>query len=331
MKVFVTGATGLIGANSALELLQAGHELRLLVRNEQAARNYFKQHGFEVNDFIVSDMLNKEAVKAGMQGCDAVLHCAAIVDLDPRNAEKTKQTNLQSIDAVIGSACELGIKKILYVSSVSIFYDFHETLLTEETPLVQVQDAYSLSKKLSEEKVRSLQAQGHPIITTYPSMVLGPNDPKLAESNSSIVRFVNQVMPITSSGTQPIDARDIAIAHRLLLESELDQDKTQERYIIGGNYNSWRQFADCIEQAAGTKLRRLSIPGFVFRGLGHLFDGLRKLIPISFPISKEAMRIVTQLPPASSDKLFAKTGISFRPTQETVNDTVKWMKESGRL
>ena len=44
MKVFVTGATGLIGANSALELLQAGHELRLLVRNEQAARNYFKQH-----------------------------------------------------------------------------------------------------------------------------------------------------------------------------------------------------------------------------------------------------------------------------------------------
>ncbi|NRA43247.1 MAG: SDR family NAD(P)-dependent oxidoreductase [Pseudomonadales bacterium] len=331
MKIFITGATGLIGANSALELLQAGHQVRLLVRNKTAAEQYFAQHGYQLDDFVVADMLDKAAVKQGMQGCDAVLHCAAIVDLDPRHAEKTIQTNLQSIEAVIGSACELGIKKILYVSSMSIFYDFKQSLLTEATPLVEVQDAYSRSKKLSEEKVRALQAEGQPIIITYPSMVLGPNDPKLAESNSSIIRFVTQVMPITSSGTQPIDARDVALAHRLLLESTLNANSCEERYILGGIYNSWPDFADAIETAAGQKLRRMAISGKLFRALGHIFDALRKLIPISFPISKEAMRIVTQLPPASSDKLINKTGISFRPTQQTIHDTVTWMRETGRL
>ena len=94
MKIFITGATGLIGANSALELLQAGHEVRLLVRNKTAAEQYFAQHGHQLDDFVVADMLDKAAVKQGMQGCDAVLHCAAIVDLDPRHAEKTIQTNL---------------------------------------------------------------------------------------------------------------------------------------------------------------------------------------------------------------------------------------------
>ncbi|MGH3578504.1 MAG: NAD-dependent epimerase/dehydratase family protein, partial [Mycobacterium sp.] len=42
MKVFCTGATGFVGAHTALALLEAGHEVRLLVRNEPAARSWFE-------------------------------------------------------------------------------------------------------------------------------------------------------------------------------------------------------------------------------------------------------------------------------------------------
>lgn len=331
MKVFITGATGLIGANSALELLSAGHKVRLLVRNKAAARDYFLNHGYDLDDFIVADMLDKDAVKAGMQGCDAVLHSAAIVDLDARNAANTQATNLQSIDAVIGSACELGIKKILYVSSMSVYYDFSRAELNEETPLANVQDAYSLSKKLCEIRIRDMQAQGQPIISTYPAAVFGPNDPKLAESNGAMVKFVNTVMPLTTSGYQFVDARDIAIAHRKLLERELNSDKTQERYILGGHYISWPTLADLIEQAAGHKLRRLYIPGSAFRFLGSAFDAVRKLMPIAFPITKEGMRIVTLLVPASSQRILSSIDMQFRPAEQTITDTFDWMRDNDRF
>ena len=331
MKIFVTGATGLIGAHTTLELLRGGHDVRLLVRNKQAAHDYFLQHGYDVSDFVVANMLEKDKVKAGMAGCDAIIHMAAIVDLNSKNAKITQSTNLQSIDAVIGSACELGIKKIIYVSSMSVFYDFHHTSLSEDTPLADVKDAYSLSKKLCEIRIRELQQQGQPIITTYPSAVFGPNDPKLAESNNAIIRMVKTVMPITTSGMQFVDARDVAIAHRLLLEGTLAEDKTRERYIVGGHFANWPQFADLLETGAGKKLRRVPVPGAIFRFLGWVYDALRQVMTIDFPISKEGMTIVTRLPPCESNKLIEKTGMHFRPAQQTLSETIAWMREANKI
>lgn len=331
MKIFITGATGLIGAHTALAFLQAGHEIRLLVRNKEIAKNYFLQQGYDLDDFIVTDMLDKEAVKAGMEGCDAVAHVAAIVDLNARHAEKTQSVNLASIDSVIGSACELGIKKILYVSSMSVYYDFTKSELHEGLPLADVKDAYSLSKKLCEERIREMQQAGHPIISTYPAGVFGPDDPKLSESNGAIVKFASSIMPITSSGMQFVDARDVGLAHLHLLEKEVTQNPTEERYIIGGHFVPWAELADQIERAMAKKINRIKVPGICFRVLGSFIDFSRRFIDINYPISREAMDIVTLLPKASSQKLFNATGMSFRDAEETVTDTIKWMKENSHI
>ena len=331
MKVFVTGATGLIGAHTALELLNAGHEVRLLVRNKQMAVDYFAEHGLDLTDIVVGDMLDKGTVKKGMQGCDAIAHIAGVVDLSAKNAETTKSTNLKGIDSVIGSACELGIEKILYVSSMSIFFDPGQKILNEESPLADVKEGYALSKKMCELRIRELQEQGKPIISTYPSGVFGPHDPKMAESNSAIVTFVNTIMPLTSSGMQFVDARDVALAHRLLLESDLSDDKTLERYVVGGYFKPWKLFADRIEEAAGTKLKRVVVPGQVFRALGWCYDALRHVMVIDFPISRESMTIVTQLPPAESHKLIEKTGMTFRPPLETLSETIQWMRDTNKI
>ena len=48
MKVFVTGATGMVGAHTTMELLRAGHSVRLLVRNRDKADKYFAALGGEV-------------------------------------------------------------------------------------------------------------------------------------------------------------------------------------------------------------------------------------------------------------------------------------------
>lgn len=331
MKVFLTGATGLVGAHTALELLRHGHQLRLLVRDEQAARRYFLAHGYEVDDFVVSDMLDSVAVRRGMAGCDAVVHAAAVVDLDTRKADITRSTNVQGLENVVAAACAMGIGKIIYVSSISAIFHPDLPLLDESVAVAEARDAYSRSKQLCEMKVREWQLQGRPVIITYPSGVFGPDDPKSAQSTEGLLTMLNDVMPITSSGIQFVDARDVAIAHRLLLEAELANDKTAERYLVAGHFMRWRDFADLLDRYLPYKLRRLRVPGVLLRLAGTLMDYLRYIVPIQFPLSHESAMIVSRFPPADSSRLLQKTGMQFRPAQETLHDTVSWLQKNGKI
>lgn len=332
MKVFVTGATGFVGAHTARALLDAGHEVRLLVRNRAAAEAYFAAHGYRVSDFVVRDMGDKAAVKKGMEGCDAVVHAAAVVDLNAKNAEQTLANNLQGIDSVIGSACELGIPKILYVSSMSTFFVPDASLvLDERSPLASANDPYSKSKQLCEVKVRALQEQGYPIVITYPSGVFGPDDPKMSQSNDAFIKFHNLIVPMTPSGIQYVDVRDVALAHVLLLERELAADRTQERYMLAGHFSPWAELADRLERASGIRIRRVPIPGPVFRFFGSLFDLLRYLFPISLPVSAESTRIVTQSPRYDSSHVQQVTGLRFRDPQQTFADSFAWACEGGYI
>src|ERR1700754_4355128 len=99
MKVFRTGATGFVGAHTALALLAAGHELRLLVRNERAACEWFSARGHHIDDFVTADIHDQTALRHAMAGCDAVFHAAAAVSLDPRKAQEMYSTNVSGAKA----------------------------------------------------------------------------------------------------------------------------------------------------------------------------------------------------------------------------------------
>jgi dihydroflavonol-4-reductase len=325
VKVFVTGATGLIGAHTARALMDAGHSLRLLVRNRQVAERYFNKHGYAVDDLVVADMLDTTQVRQAMRGCDAVFHAAAAVDLNPRNADKTLANNLGGIDSIIGTAYELGISKILYVSSMGALFTPNQQVLNEQSPLAGASDPYSKSKELAEVKVRELQLAGAPIVITYPFGVFGPEDPKLSESNAAFCEFINTLVPITSSGLQFIDVRDLAEVHRQLLEKELAPQRHQERYVVAGHFYPWREFAALLRQSTPHRVLAVPVPGLLFRWLGQCFDIARRFVAISFPISKEAMHIVTQCAPSDSSKLLNTLDFTFRPAAQTVNDTSAWL------
>lgn len=331
MKVFLTGATGLAGAHTAIELLKHGYSLRMLVRNVAAAEQWFAKQGYENLDFVQGDMLDAACVEQAMQGCDAVIHAAAVIDLEAKNKQATEAKNLQGVENVIGAACKLGMKRIIYVSSITVIFSSEVTLLTEDREPTESQDPYTNSKVRCELRVRALQEQGYPVTISYPSAILGPDDPKLSQSNEGLMLLYRDFVPNTSSGMQIIDARDLAIAHRLMLEAPLESDLCQQRYIVGGHFLNWKQFAAVAQAAGGDKVSSIYLPAKLFRGLGLLFDLIRKVIPISYPISYEAAVMVTKMPECDSSKLVSKTGITFRPIEETFTDTLAWLKQAGHL
>lgn len=331
MKIFVTGATGLVGAHTTRALLDAGHQVRLLVRREQAARDYFAQHAHVLDDIVVADMRDKGAITPALADCDAVVHAAASVCLDPTRANETYRNNVDGMNAVIGTACDRGIKRIVYVSSLTALFDPTADVLNEHMPLADCHEAYSRSKRDSDLHVRRMQQQGLPIRMTYPAAIFGPDDPGLSEANHGLVQFLTKVFPRTSSGMQCVDVRDVALAHRLLLEQAPDGDPTSERYILGGHFHPWDNFHSLLQRITGKRIFSARVPGPVFRSLGILTDGIRKVVDFQTDITREAMSYITQWPPADSSRIMQATGMQFRSGEQTFSDAIAWLAQAGHI
>ncbi len=330
MKVLVTGATGLVGGHTALALLFAGHEVRLLVRSEAKARHYFDSQGFASLDCVVADMTDSNAVASGLEGCDALVHAAARLELAPLRAQQVYADNMQSIDAVIGTALKAGINNILWVSSASIFFNSlsfntESNKIDEASPLGTLTSAYVRSKRDGELLVRRLQAQGAPIQITYPGAVVGPDDPGLSESNRALRGFVKSV-PRTSSGIQMVDVRDLALIHCHLLENPRVGSPEDARYIVAGHYHEWSQLHALLQTVCGHKIAHPRLPGPVMRVIGHTLDLCRRVYPFETMISAESMAATTQANRASSTRVLNTTGLKFRSSSETLRDTVRWLK-----
>lgn len=331
MKVFITGATGFIGAHTALALLGAGHELRLLVRDIATAKRYFSDKGFQLDDFIVADMRDKEAVQTAMKGCDAVFHAAALVSLDVGKAGEVINNNIEGVDSVVGSAHRLGIKNIVYVSSNSVLFQPGIKAINEDVPLARPKEAYARSKIECERYVRKLQSEGMPVQITYLPGVFGPDDPKMSESNKGLISFLEMMVPTTSSGLQVVDVRDVAKAHLYLLENPPKGDMQDARYVVGGQFIPWQDVHSMLEGVCAEKISNPTIPGSLLRVAGSLFDLLKKIYPFESPISSEAMAIVTRCMPTDSRKIVQKSGLEFRAAEDTFFDTIQWLVKAGHI
>jgi dihydroflavonol-4-reductase len=327
MYVLVTGCTGFVGFHTALALYRAGHRVRLGVRSSDKMRRVFAGTDMPLEDHVDGEIVDAAAVRRSLAGVDAVVHCAAMVNLEAAMAETVRQTNVNGTRNVVGQAVELGLRAIVYVSSVSAIFDPNLPLLNEASPLTGGSDGYGRSKKEADEYVRELMVAGASIAMTYPTGIVGPDDPGLSESNNAIALVLNNLFVDTEGGIQQIDARDLADIHVKLLER-----RSNGRYIVGGHYDKWPDFVSRYRRVLGPQVKSLPIPGALLRGVGRGADVLRRLIPqLPSVISLEAMQYATQFPEADDSKVRLELDHSHRNPDETLRDTVRWLVEKGHV
>ena len=122
LRVLVTGATGLAGSHTVRALLDAGHQVRALVRSpEKAARVFAGQAG--PLEAVQGDIGDVPSIRSALRGCDGVLHCAATVAVGHTDApEALVESNVAGVRNVVGSAVEGGIEHIVHVSSLATLF-----------------------------------------------------------------------------------------------------------------------------------------------------------------------------------------------------------------
>lgn len=174
MRVLVTGGTGFVGGWTAKAMAEAGHQVRFLVRKEARLHTTVATLGVDVSDYAVGDITDRASVEAALDGCDAVVHSAAMVSTDPAEADRMMAINLEGTRNVLDAAVDRGLDPIVHVSSITALFRPGLETFAADLPAAGGSDGYGQSKARVELYVRALQDSGAPVTITYPGMVLGP-------------------------------------------------------------------------------------------------------------------------------------------------------------
>lgn len=331
MRILVTGGTGFIGSHSVRALRAAGHDVKLLVRDDGKARRLWQSDPAVLEDMVVGSLTSAPDTTRALRDCDGLVHTAAPVALAASAAEarRVARANVLAIRRLLERALESGIERIVHLSSTTVFDTKGLERADEATPIIEDGDAYAASKVAAELRVRALQESGAPISITYPPGVIGPDDPGLSEGVKGIAMLLRDGVAITSSGLQTVDVRDLAAVHVALIERK----PAPGRFITAAEYLPWAEFAERLDQAAGVRVPRFDVPGQAIRLAGRVGDQLRRYVGLEIDpiVSREASRFATQWVEFDASQTTQTLGVPFRPAVESLYDTVRWLAETGHV
>lgn len=151
MRYLVTGGAGFIGSNIVEELIKSRHEV--VVLDDLSTGNYKNIQPFEGKfEFHKGSILDSQLLKQSMQGCDYVLHQAAIpsVSRSLLNPKASSEANIEGTLNVLIMARDLKIKKVVLASSSSVYGDT-KVLPKEEEMIPAPKSPYALTKYVDEK------------------------------------------------------------------------------------------------------------------------------------------------------------------------------------
>jgi nucleoside-diphosphate-sugar epimerase len=278
--------------------------------------------GTELADVVVGDITDEKSVERALDGCTAVVHAAAHVSLAEREKERAEAVNVHGTELVVGGATERGITAV-YVSSVSVFGIGHERV-TVDTPLTEAKGSYARTKVAAERFARAMQDLGANVSIVYPSGVLGPDVFELGPTFQGLIGWL-RTPPKTSSGCSIVDVRDVALTIERALAGE------PARWMAGGAFMPYAELRAALARVTGVQRRALPTPGPLLRFAGRVGDLVKRVIPFDYPLTYESMSIATRSCPYDSDATCRALGVTWRPVDETLADSIRSLAASGQL
>jgi nucleoside-diphosphate-sugar epimerase len=236
-------------------------------------------------------------------------------------------TNARATEIVLEAAIGAGLDPIVHVSSYVALLPSHD-VLGPNSPIGVGAPAYPRSKAQSELIARSHQADGAPVVTTYPGAVGGRDDPYFGETAFTIAMMLRNRMPFALPGGWPIaDVRYVANAHAAILKP----GQGPRRYLLTGHWRTWKELYASLRDLTGRRLPAVPTPGFLGRASGRAMDGLQRLTRARLPFSHQGSWIVTRCRGADDTATRQGLEITPPPLEQTLADTIRWMVQSGHL
>jgi dihydroflavonol-4-reductase len=298
MKVFVTGGTGFIGGQVVRRLRERGDDVVAWVRSPAKAASVAAL-GAELKE---GDLSDRAALAAGMQGCDAAVHGAAVYEVGiPKSARPAMyEANVVGTENALGAALDSAVRKVVYVSTIGAFGNTHGEVVDESYrhPGKEFTSYYEETKYEAHQAARRLTAEGLPCVIVQPGGVYGPDDHSAL--GKQMLDFVDGRMPFVpfaDLGMNMVHVEDVAAGILLAL----DKGEVGESYVLGDEITTMRGLMDAAAKVAGKRPPRANIP-----------TGLLK---VAAPLGPVIGKLMGQ-PPNMRELISSSDGVTFWAKQD---------------
>lgn len=325
MKTFITGATGFIGGHIARKLRNRGDAVRALARTVEKGQELAGM-GCEI---VVGDLSDTEAIRNGMEGCDAVIHGAAVyaVGIAVDERPQMHEANVVGTQTVLGAALDARIDRTVYISSVVAFGNTNGRVVDEtyEHPGTDFTSYYEETKYRAHQIAEQMIVRGLDCRIVQPGGVYGPDDH--SEIGNLISQYVSGKMPLIpfpDLGVLIVHVEDVADG----VLAALDRGSAGESYVLGGQITTNREMLQTAAKIAGKERSTRALPTVLLKALAPLGPVIAPLT--GFP---ENMRELVSSSDgvtfwAKHDKAIEDLGYSPRGLESIIRDT---MVAEGRL
>ncbi len=325
MKTLVTGATGFVGSSIVRELLKDGVEVKVLVRENSDTRNI---DGLDV-EVAYGDIRDGESVKAALKGCDTFYQTAALIAWWVPDRKAFYDVNVEGTKTALNAALEQGVEKVVYTSSaLAIGCHGADRPANEEAEfnLWKTGEHYCISKYLGEVEAKKICEKGLPLVIVGPCGVVGVRDIKPTPSGKIIIDMLNKKIPAyMDGGGNYVDVEDVARGHILAAH----KGRIGERYILGNENMSVRDYFGLIGEVSGVEPPKLKIPYSVAIAMGYMYQFVASITRKPPLITAPGVRIGSKYMAFDSSKAVNELGFPQTPIRTTIEKAVNWFRENG--
>src|SRR5512137_2452247 len=179
-KILVTGADGFIGSHLTEELVRRGHKVRAFVYyNSFNSWGWLDHSEPEIQkslDVFAGDIRDPHGVRTAMEGCDVVLHLAALIAIpySYHSPDSYIDTNIKGTLNILQAARDHGVSQVVHTSTSEVYGTAQFVPITEDHPL-RGQSPYSASKIGADQIALSFHTSfDTPVVILRPFNTYGP-------------------------------------------------------------------------------------------------------------------------------------------------------------
>jgi nucleoside-diphosphate-sugar epimerase len=307
----VTGGAGFIGSHLAEELLRRGDSVRV-VDNLVTGRRSNLDH-LKGIDFLEGDLADLSVAQRAADGCDYVLHQAAIPSV-PRSVKDPITSNRANVDGtlnVLVAARDAGVKRVVFAGSSSAYGNTATLPKHEEMPTRPL-SPYALQKVIGEEYLKMFTSlYGLETVTIRYFNVFGPRQDPSSPYSGVISVFA----------TALLDNRSPMIFG----DGEQTRDFTYVSNVVDGVLRA------CEAPGASGEVINVATGGRI--SLNQLFRTMRRMIGSSVE-PKYAEPRAGDVRDSQADIAKAKRLLGYEPTvsfEDGLQRTVDWYRTATAM
>jgi dihydroflavonol-4-reductase len=321
--IFVTGGNGFIGSHVVQRLVNEHRPVKCLVRAKSRIER-IANTGCELAFGAVED---RNLLIEGMRGCSSIIHLAGLVKPEFFNSPLMMQTHADGTRNVLEAAREVGISRVVYVSSTATVGGSARPFVHDERHIapsrIQKQLVYTRAKLAAEEQCRAFNSLGMSITIVNPAEVFGPNDTDRITAATLLDFATTNPVLVCDGGISVVHVDDVAAG----IIRALDCGRAGERYVLSGENITVRRLAELTLELMNLKKVIITLPRPIILAIAAV--GRKCRLPL--PFNPEIIPFATSYWFMDNSKARTELRVEFRTARETLQSAVIWLRESGYL